>query len=157
MRKRIINQNSHDISPDDNEWLDLNHLAQIEITSEDPASPIESALTGDIGSGWRAAQPGKQTIRILFDEPQRIKCICLQFDENSQNRTQEFVLSWLKDDETSFQEILRQQYTFSPPVTVSEIEDYVVDLHEVSALELMIIPDISGAIAHASLSKLQVA
>ncbi|HUX80094.1 MAG TPA: hypothetical protein VMW10_10190, partial [Alphaproteobacteria bacterium] len=133
------------------------HLVQVEITSEDPAYPIESALTFADSSGWRAAQPGVQTIRILFDEPQEIQRIRLQFDENTQGRTQEFVLCWSTDGGKSYREILRQQYTFSPPETVCEIEDYAVDLHGVTVLELRIAPDINKGNILASLSKLQLA
>ena len=35
MRKRIINQSSKELSPPDQGWLDLERLAQVEITSED--------------------------------------------------------------------------------------------------------------------------
>jgi len=155
MRKRIITQGYHDIPPADQGWLDLQHLAEVEITSEDPAFPIELAIISGDSAGWRAAEPGKQTIRILFDGPQRIKRIHLQFDENTQSRTHEFVLCWSKDGGKSYQEILRQQFTFSLPDTICETEDYLVDLHGVSVLELRIVPDISGGSAHASLSKLQ--
>jgi hypothetical protein len=157
MRKRIITQDSHNISPADEAWLDIKDLAEVEITSEDPAFPIELALVADSGSEWRAAKPKKNTIRILFDKPQNIKRIYLEFNENTQSRTHEFVLSWLRDGGKSYQEIVRQQYTFSPPDTTCEIEDYTIELYKVSVLELQIIPDISGGSAIASLSKLQLA
>jgi hypothetical protein len=157
MRKRIINQSSHDVPSADQGWLDLNYLAQVELTSEDPAHPIESALTSETGTGWKAAQAGKQTIRILFDEPQSIRRIYLQFDEETQKRTQEVVLRWSASDGQPYQEILRQQYTFSPPWTIREIEDYAVDLHGVKVLELNIVPDIDKGNVLASLAKLRVA
>jgi hypothetical protein len=62
MRKRIINQNPQDASPVDQSWLDLQRLAQAEVTSEDAVHPIEAALIPGYGQGWRAAQSGKQTI-----------------------------------------------------------------------------------------------
>lgn len=157
MRKRIIIQSSHDLPSSDQEWLDLNYLAQIEITSEDQAYPIESALTSGTGSGWKAAEPGEQTIRILFNKPQRIRRIRLQFDQGTQKHTHEFVLRWSATGGQPYQDILRQQYTFSPPDTVREIEDYAVDLHSVKVLELTIVPDIDKGNALASLTKLQIA
>jgi hypothetical protein len=157
MRKRIIDQNSHDASPGDQNWLDLQRLAQVEVTSEDVTHPIEAALIPGFGQGWRAAQPGKQTIRILFDEFQTIKRIQLQFHEDQQARTQEFVLSWSSDPENPYREIVRQQYNFSPPGTTGEFEDYTVDLVGVKSLELRIIPDISDGAAFASVAKLQLA
>ena len=157
MRKRIIDQNPNDASPGDQSWLDLQRLAQVEVTSEDAGYPIEAALIPGFEQGWRAAQPGKQTIRILFDEFQTIKRIQLQFHEDQQARTQEFVLSWSSDTKSSYREIVRQQYNFSPPGTTSEFEVYTVDLVGVKLLELSIVPDISGGAAFASVAKLQLA
>jgi len=60
MRKRIITQGGEGVSAAEKNWLDLEGLAQAEVSSEDVAHPIESALIPNTGSGWRAAQPGKQ-------------------------------------------------------------------------------------------------
>jgi hypothetical protein len=157
MRKRIIPQSSKERPPTDQRWLDLEHVAQVEITSEDAAHPIDFALRTGAGPRWRATQPGQQTIRLLFDEPQRLRRICLVFDEDTQDRTHEFALRWSADDGRSYREILRQQYTFSPPGTTREAEDYVVNLDGVTVLELRIIPDISGGAARASLTQLRLA
>lgn len=134
----------------------LESVAQVEITSEDAAYPIESALAGE-GSGWRASQPGEQVIRLLFDEPVGLKRIYVLFVEDNQSRTQEFVLRWSSDLGRSYREIVRQQYTFSPPVTTREVEDYTVDLRGVSVLELRIVPDIGAGTARASLKELRLA
>ena len=77
MRKRIIGHGPGEVAAAEPGWLDLEHLAQVEITSEDVDHPIESALIPGMGSGWRAAQPGEQTIRLRFDEPLRLKRIQL--------------------------------------------------------------------------------
>jgi hypothetical protein len=135
----------------------LQHMAQVELTSEDAAHPIEAALMHSFGSGWRAAQAGEQTIRFLFDEPQRVGRIQLLFQEDLQARTQEFVLRWSPDAGQSYREIVRQQYNFSPPGMMREFEDYTVDLVGVTALELRIVPDISGGDARASVAQLRIA
>ena len=44
MRKRLINDHRSDVLASSPSWLDIEPLAQVEITSEDPAFPIESAL-----------------------------------------------------------------------------------------------------------------
>ncbi|WP_291321384.1 hypothetical protein [Desulfonatronospira sp.] len=157
MRKRIIFQGMQGVPPTDQDWLDVERLAQVELTSEDPAHPFESALRPDTGSAWRASSPGEQTIRLLFDEPVRIKHIRLVFHEEKYARTQEFVLRWSPDDGQPYQEIVRQQYNFSPPETIREVEDYAVDLDRVTALEISIVPDISGSDVRASLAGLQLA
>jgi len=155
MRKRLIDQSPPDTSPAGQEWLDLEQLARVEVTSEDAGRPIESAL-GD-GPGWRAAEPGEQTIRLLFDLPLRLRRIRLVCREEEQERTQEFVLRWSSDGGRTFREILRQQYHFSPPGTVAETEDYRVDLDRMTVLELSIVPDVSGGSARASLTRLRLA
>ncbi len=157
MRKRIMNQGAEGVSATDKNWLDLEDLAQAEVSSEDVAHPIESALISNTGSGWQAAQPGKQTIRLLFDKPQKIRSIRLAFQENEQARTQEFVLRWSSDGGQSYQEIARQQYNFSPSGTTRELEDYTVDLNGLTTLELIIVPDISGGPARASVAQLRLA
>jgi hypothetical protein len=67
------------------------------------------------------------------------------------------VLRWLPEGRQSRREIVRQQYTFSPPATNQEIEDYSVKLDGVIGLELEIVPDISGGGANASLAQMRLA
>jgi hypothetical protein len=138
-------------------WLDLERLARVEITSESADHLIEAALISDHEPGWRAAQPGKQAIRLIFDRPIGIRRIFLRFEEKAHDRTQEFVLRWLPEGEHSSREIVRQQYVFSPPGTDQEVEDYSVTLNKVIALELEIVPDISGGSAYASLAQMRLA
>jgi hypothetical protein len=156
MRKRIIKQVQQETTSLDLEWLNIEGLAEVEITSEDDAHPIESALLPG-RSGWRAAGSGKQTIRLLFDGPQRIQRIWISFVEPSTERTQEYVLRWSPDGGQSFREIVRQQWNFSPQGATHETEDLHVELPAVTVLELSIIPDISGGNAFASLAQLRIA
>jgi hypothetical protein len=155
MRKRQISSLVQSARTSGEVWLDLDHAAVVEVTSEEEGHPIESALVGDDKRGWRAAGTGKQTIRLIFDQPQRLKRIWLVFEESENTRTQEFVLRSSQDQGVSFREIVRQQWNFSPPDSIREIEDYTVDLYEVTQLELIIVPDKSGSDAHASLVNLR--
>jgi len=156
MRKRIITPVRQEIPPPGLEWLNIEELAEVEITSEDSAHPIESALL-DGGTGWHAATTGKQTIRLIFTNPQQLRRIYLKFDEPHIERTQEFVLRWSQDGGQSFQDIVRQQWNFSPQGATCETEDLNVELISVSVLELAIVPDIRGGCALASLARLQLA
>jgi hypothetical protein len=137
-------------------WIDVGKLAVVEVTSEDKSHPVESALVIPAKDGWCAADSGRQTIRLVFDYPQKLSGISLVFEETETNRTQEFVLRWSPDGR-SFQDVVRQQWTFSPPGTVREVEDYVVELRGITVLELNIVPDIGGGEAHASLESLRLA
>ena len=105
--------------------------------------------------GWRAADPGTQTIRLIFDQPQRLRRISLVFEENEIKRTQEFVLRWSPDGGRSFRDIVRQQWNFSPPDTVREVEEYQVELSDVTVLELIVVPDNNRGVARASLKNLR--
>ena len=133
------------------DWLDLERAATVEVTSEDKDFPIESSLSIEERQGWRAAEPGVQTIRLVFDQPQELRRISLVFEEDEVTRTQEFVLRASSSPGGPFREIVRQQWNFSAPTAMREVEDYYVELSAVIVLELTIVPDISGGAAHASL------
>ena len=150
MRKRITRTRlAKPGDASDQDWLDLEHIATVDVTSEDPSFPIESAIGSRHGPGWRASQAGEQQIRIIFDEPVSLHRIQLRFHEASSERTQEFILRWSPAAGGSTREIVRQQWNFSPTGSTTEIEDYVVDLDTVSILELAIHPDLNqrGALA----------
>ena len=157
MRKRIIAPVQQVASPLGEDWLNLASVAEVEITSEDAAHPIESALLPGRGSGWRAGGPGEQTIRLLFGRPQRLQRIWLTFVESGNERTQEYSLRWSPDGGQSFRDIVRQQWNFSPQGATSETEDHRVELSGVTVLELRIVPNTSGGNAVASLAQLRLA
>ena len=156
MRKRVIGV-TQIVEAWVQDWLDLNKAASVEVSSEDEDYPIESALLGDETRGWRAAEPGSQTIRLIFDNPQGLSRIFLTFEDNEASRMQEFVLRWSSRVGQPFREIVRQQWNFSSPGGVREIEDYAVDLSNVGVLELIIVPDKNGGEARASLVKMRIA
>jgi len=76
------------------------------------------------------------------------------FEEKETGRTQEFVLRWSSDGGSSFREIVRQQWNFSPEA-IREVEEYQVELSNVTVLELAIVPNTSGGSARASLQSLR--
>jgi hypothetical protein len=154
MIKRVTSMNEA-VSP--TEWLDLIPLADVDVTSEHPASPIEGVFVSDAPIPWRAATPGVQTIRLRFRRPLRLTGIRLVFEETAVTRTQEFVLRWQAAGARPSVDIVRQQFTFAPPGTTTEREDYRVDLDEVSAVELSITPHIGGGDAIATLRQFCVA
>ena len=65
MRKQIIHQGTQVTSSTDYQnWLDVEPLAQVELTSEDAEHPIESALTLNLND-WLA----RATTREADDPP----------------------------------------------------------------------------------------
>ncbi len=152
MRKTVINLDAARPRPTTEEnWLDLQDIARVEVTSEDPNFPIESALYANGGAGWRAAGPGEQIIRIVFDQPRTLCRSRLEFSETDVERTQEFALRWSQLG-GPFREIVRQQWNFSPQGSTSEVEDYQIDLTHASALELRLKPDLTPSRAIATLA-----
>ena len=152
MRKRIIREQVTGPQHRDQEkWLDLSEVAAVEGSSEDPNFPVESALAATEGLGWRAAEPGKQIIRVLFDGPRVLHRIKVVFSETEVKRTQEFTLRWSPAG-GPFREIVRQQWTFSPHGSTREVEDYEVDLNNVSVLELTLKPDLTPNSTFATLA-----
>jgi XRCC1 N terminal domain len=155
MRKRLITPTPETVRSRAEGWLDVERAAIVEITSEEKDFPVESIFVSGETRGWRAAEPGPQTIRLVFDQPQKLKKISLAFEEEEVARTQEFVLRWSSDGGSSFREIVRQQWNFNPPETMREVEEYQVELSNVTILELSIVPNTSGAAARASLKNLR--
>jgi hypothetical protein len=151
MRKRLITPTQETVRSRGEGWLDVERAAIVEITSEDKHYPVESAFASGEAQGWRAAEPGPQTIRLVFDQPQKLRSVSLVFEENEIARTQEFVLCCSSDGGGGAKEIVRQQWNFSPPESIREAEEYRVELSNITTLELIINPDISGGIARASL------
>lgn len=124
-------------------WLPIDELAEVYVSSEDAQYPVEAALLEGSAAGWRAAAPGAQTIRIVFDRPQDLSLIHLVFEEAQRACVQEFSLQWSADHGRIFQPIVRQQFSFSPAGATRQRENYEVSLRGVLVLELHIIPDIS--------------
>lgn len=149
MRKRIAGKQDAQQGNTGKGWLDLDQIATVEVSSEDPSFPVESVFDSKDGAGWRASQPGEQRIRIIFDQPVALRRIQLRFHESECERTQEFSLRWCSASAEPWNEIVRQQWNFSLAGSTRELEDYSVDLETVSVLELVINPDVSrrGAIA----------
>jgi hypothetical protein len=152
IRKQVAAQ---DVETSVSNFIPVEERAHVSYSSEHPDYPVEGALTSGSLAGWRAAGPGKQRLRIHFDEPQAIASIHLVFEESEQQRTQEFLLRWSGDRGATFHSIVRQQFCFSPTGATQEMEEYRVNLTEVTDLDLEIIPDISNGPAVASLRTLR--
>jgi uncharacterized protein (DUF736 family) len=153
MRKRVAGSNGADAGYKlDPGRLDLEQIATVEVTSENPEFPIEAVFSPKDGPGWRAAEKGEQQIRIIFDEPVSLRRIQLTFHETESERTQEIAIRWSSSTGGPIREILRQRWNFSPSGSTTEREDFTVDLRSVSVLELSIQPDVSESAVFASLA-----
>jgi hypothetical protein len=156
VRKSIITPGGQDRPAEAGEWMELDRVARVEVTSEDPDHPIEAALVPGRGAGWRASRPGPQTVRLVFDGPRHVRRVRLRFAADGVARTQEFVLRWAAATSEA-REVVRQQWNFSAGGPAEEAEDYRVDLPGAVELELVVTPDVSGGGSLATLKELRVA
>ena len=139
MRKSIVSPSAVAATPISDLWRDLERIARVEISSEDDQFPIEHALGKKETTGWRAAATGPQLIRLHFDEPLSIKRLQLHFVDKSAERSQEFAVYAGSGDKLN--EVVRQQWSFSPNGSTEEIEDYAMSLNGITTLEVRIDPD----------------
>jgi hypothetical protein len=86
-----------------------------------------------------------------------VRRIQLHFLEPAFDRLQEFTVRWLTADGGQPREIVRQQWNFNPAGSTSEFEDYEVNLQSVSAMELVIKPDLTHNEVLATLAAWRVA
>ncbi len=125
-------------------WLDMEELAQVEVSSEAAGHPIENALVPAAAQGgaaiWQAAAPGPATITLRFDTPLAVTRVLLHFSEPRHERMQEWALAAVLADGTR-RELLRQGWNFSPGGSTEQREEHALDLKQVSALTLSIDPD----------------
>ena len=72
MRKRIVKP--HHAQQGHKGWLDLEQIASVEVTSEDPSFPIEYAFGSNDEPSWRASEGGEQIepSRAVTDEPVKV-------------------------------------------------------------------------------------
>jgi hypothetical protein len=136
---------------------DIAALATVLVTAEAADHPIDNAFDsqrGPGGSRWVAGEPGEQTLILAFDTPQTIHAISLEIEELEVSRTQELSLAVSRDGGRTYQELLRQEYNFSPPGTTFEREEWSVTAEGVTHLQLVIKPDKGGKPCQATLTAL---
>ena len=121
-------------------WLDLEELAEVEVSSEAEGYPIENALLPGKVEGWRAGRTGEARITLSFAQPQTIAQTRLVFREQEHERSQEWALRARFADGTE-RELLRQGWNFSPGGSAEQDEAYTLNLRGVLALTLSIDTD----------------
>jgi hypothetical protein len=139
------------------EEKDIAALATVLVTSETVDHPIDNVFDtrrGPGGSRWVAAAPGEQVLILAFDAAQTIRRVSLEVEELEVSRTQELELSVSCDGGQTYRELRRQEYTFSPPGTTFEREDWAVTAEGITHLQLRIKPDKGGKLYRATLTSL---
>jgi len=145
--------------PSPREEKDIAALATVLLTSECADYPIDNVFDtrrGPGGSRWVAAAPGEQVLILAFDAAQMIRRVSLEIEELEVSRTQELELSVSCDGGQTYRELRRQEYTFSPPGTTFEREDWAVTAKGITHLQLRIKPDKGGKLCRATLISLAI-
>jgi hypothetical protein len=127
------------------------------VTSEAAEAPIEHVFDphgGPGGTRWVAAGAGEQRLILAFDTPQTLRTIRLEVEEPEVSRTQVLHVSVSRDGGQTYQELRRQEYTFSPPGTTFEREEWGGAVAGATHLPLVITPDKGGAPCRATLTSL---
>ena len=134
-------------------------VAAVLLTSEDPNHPIENAFDGQRGPGgsrWIAIEPGDQTIVLAFDQPQTIRRVALEMEENHTCRTQVVQISVSSSRGWKYQELLQQEYDLDPTSSNFKRDDCAVSADHVTHLKLRISPDKEGKPYRATLTSLEI-
>jgi hypothetical protein len=156
LRKQIIREPPASTAPMTDE-IDIAAVATVLVTSEAPEHPVDFAFDhhrGPGGSRWVAGEPGEQTLILAFDAPQAIRRVVLEVEEPGVARTQELQLALSSDGGQTYREVLRQEYTFSPPDTTFKREDWAVNADGVTHLRLQVKPDKGGKPCRATITSL---
>jgi hypothetical protein len=156
LRKHLLTQQPTAVAPQSGA-KEIAAIAAVWVTSEAAEAPIDHVFDqhgGPGGSRWVAAGPGEQRLILAFDTPQTLRTISLEVEEPEVSRTQVMHVSVSCDGGQTYQELRRQEYTFSPPGTTFEREAWEVRVEGVTHLQLVITPDKGGAPCRATLTSL---
>ena len=159
LRKQIVPRRSNEPVPFENE-ISVADVATVQVTSEEAGHPIDNAFDhnrGPGGSRWIAAEPGEQTLILLFDRPQTIRKIGLEVEELAVSRTQELSVSVSSDGGRTYRELVRQEFNFSPGSTTFEREVWSTAATAVTHLRVEIKPDKGGRVGRSTLTSLTLA
>src|SRR5262245_32426215 len=156
LRKQIVPKRAGEPASQEGE-IRIADVATVQVTSEQDNHPIDHAFDqrrGPGGSRWSADAPGEQAVTLMFDGPQAIRQVGVEVEELEVGRTQELWVSVSSDGGRTYRELVRQEFTFSPPGTTFERERWTVPPGAVTHLRVDIKPDKGGRIGCATLTSL---
>lgn len=134
----------------DARWLNIEAVADVVVMVDGRREPRRPGF-------WSADRPGVQTIEIRFHDRTPVRRLCVVSSEVEQTRTQEMAIWVSLRGGERHREVLRQQFTFSPGGATEEVEEYDLELEEVSTIQLRIVPSIDGRSAVARVDDVRVA
>jgi hypothetical protein len=137
--------------------ISIADAATVLVSSELSDHPIDYMCDGQRGPGstrWIAEQPGDQTVVLAFDTARNIDTVTLEIEEREVSRTQELTLAISRDRGQTYEEVLRQEFNFSPSGATFEHEEWRLAAEGITSLRLWIRPDKGGKPCRASITSL---
>ena len=143
MRKYVLGQ--AEITTSSSKEIDCLQNTAVGFTSADPANPVENLFDGDLATCWSSASDDRtEQILITFDAPKSLTKIVYEVIEREFQRTQEVQIEVSVDGE-NFRRVFVQEYVFSPSGANYEKQDLKLEMRDVSALRLTVIPNKNGS------------
>lgn len=134
----------------DAQWLDLDLVADVAVIAG-------GRRVARVPGFWTAESPGEQMIEIRFHRRTPVRRLRLVSTEVTESRTQELTIWVSLRGGERHREVVRQQFNFSPNGATEEVEEYALQLDDVSTIQLRIVPSIDGRPTVACVSDLRVA
>jgi hypothetical protein len=159
LRKRIVPALDQPLESDPTA-ISVVDTATVLVTSEAADYPVDHLFDergGPGGTRWVASTPGDQTIIVAFGEPHLLHRVSLEVEDRHQSRTQELTVAISEDGGKTYREVIRQEYSFSPPGTTFEREEWVIQSPGMTHVRIWIRPDKGGALAYATMTSLRLA
>lgn len=138
------------LDSDDIEWLDPDLIADVTLVCGGRRIARSRGV-------WSSDSPGEQIIEMRFHEPMSVSLLRIISSELQQSRTQEMTVWASLHRGEQHREVVRQRFNFSPIGPTEEIEQFVVQLEDVSAIQLRVVPSIDGRRAIARIGGVWVA
>lgn len=132
------------------QWLELDAVADVTIVAG-------GRRVARVPGLWSADSPGEQMIEIRFHHRTPVRRLRVVSSERNESRTQEMTIWISLRGGEQHRELLRQQFSFSPNGVTEKVEEYALQLEDVSSIQLRIVPSINGRPAVARVSELHVA
>jgi F5/8 type C domain len=148
VRKRPLNEQSSK-PPERSGEIDIASHATLVYSSEDPDHPLEYLIDRHCGRGgtrWASARLNStERIVLEFDHFQRVSGLVYEVEECGEERTQEVRVSVSSDHGRTYNQVLVQEYTFSPQGATFQHEELRLELPAITHLSLTIVPNKSGS------------
>ena len=110
-----------------------------------------------LASGRLWDYPGEQMIEIRFHHRIPVRRLRVVSSDLAESRTQEMTIWVSLRGGEQHREVVRQQFNFSPSGATVQVEEYALQLEDVSTIQVRMVPRIDGRRAVARVSKLHVA